>query len=322
MNREVHDPQSRPSGALPRPGAPGAPWSALAGADDPAAELRALTELLSDGTPEVFQGVSARLRELGEAGRSALVRAAADGDARRRGRARALLAELDRRRGLRRLQRAASRESLSLERGLLVLAALDGDRRGARRARAELDHLAVQVESRLTPGAIGFAAPLTLVQVLGQELGLAGPTDDYHHPDHVQLDRALELRRGLPLTLTAIYLSVAARVGLRAAGVALPGHVVLRLYAGEQSMLVDPFARGAVRTRRECVSYLLQRGLAPRAEWFLDCDGHTLFHRQVLNLAHSERLRGRSRAAAELEAVAAVAARVRGRHPAADPESA
>jgi regulator of sirC expression with transglutaminase-like and TPR domain len=289
-------------------------------------ELDALIDLLADEDEAVVRPVEARLAELGERARAALAASVDDSDARRRTRARRLLGALERREGLARLRVVASRALLDLERGLFTLAELAGSPAELSAAAAELDEWAAAVQGRLGEAdaaeATGFDRPLTLVEVLAGEVGLRGATDDYHHPDNVHVHRVVARRRGLPLTLTAIYLFVARRVGLRAAPVALPGHVLLRLYAGNRSMLVDPFDGGAVRTRKECLGYLVNRGLAPRPDWFEDADDTTLFQRQLVNLANSHRLRGRATEAEELVEVAGLVARRRGLHPAADPESA
>ena len=108
----------------------------------------------------------------------------------------------------------------------------------------------------------------------------------------------------MPLTLTAIYLFVARRSGIQAAPVALPGRVLLRLYAGRRSMLVDPFQGGRARTRMDCIRYLAQHGLVPRPDWFHDATDRQLFQRHVLNLMSSSQMRGLHRESQELHRLA------------------
>jgi regulator of sirC expression with transglutaminase-like and TPR domain len=95
-------------------------------------------------------------------------------------------------------------------------------------------------------------------------------------------------------------------VGIRAAAVPLPGHVLLRLYSGRRSLLVDPFQGGRITTRRDCVRYLTENGLVPRAEWFRDARPEELFLRQILNLMHSYQARGMRERARELRTLAAL----------------
>ncbi|MHC4262362.1 MAG: transglutaminase family protein, partial [Planctomycetota bacterium] len=288
-------------------------------------ELAALVDLLADPDTGIADSVSARLTQHGEQARPALERAARDLDALRRSRARRLLEALARSATLGRLEVLAGRRVFDLEQGLSVLGELAGTPEEVRSSLHLLDDWSERVVAHINSGAepaTGFDRPMALVEILAGEVGLSGAHDDYHHPDHVHLHRTIERRRGLPLTLTAIYMFVARRAGLRATPVALPGHVLLRLHSENRSMLVDPFDAGRVRTRKDCLQYLTERGLALRPDWFADATDEAMFQRQLVNLAHSHRLRGRSAEAEELMRVASIVARGRGLHPAADPESA
>lgn len=303
--------------ALPRPD-PAVP----AGPAGDRARLAALVELLDDESPETWRAVRAAVLDAGRSARPALRRAADDPAPRRRARARSLLARFDRQLAVRRLLRQAVRGVDDLEAALFRLARIDDPAFDARATRARLDDLAARVRERAAEREPGLDRAHALVTVLAGEEQIRGPEEDYHAPAHVHVHRALELGRGLPLTLVAIYLFTARRADLVATGVPLPGHVMLRLHAGEHSVLVDPFHAGVVRTRKECLAYLMRRGLAPRPDWFRDADDAALFHRHVLNLANGHRARGDRATARELRVVADAMARSRGLHPAVDPESA
>ena len=100
---------------------------------------------------------------------------------------------------------------------------------------------------------------------------------------------------------------------LRAAPIALPGRVLLRLYAGPRSLILDPFLGGKARTRQDCVNYLAKHGLVPRPQWFADASDTALFHRHLLNLMGSHQARGHAREGAELSAIVAGVNRTRAR---------
>jgi regulator of sirC expression with transglutaminase-like and TPR domain len=202
---------------------------------------------------------------------------------------------------------------VGLERGLLLLSRLDRadfDRRPYVRA---LDAMGAAVRDRIAAAPDERTAPLALAHYLGDELGFIGSETDFNHPDNIYLHRAIERKRGMPLTLVAIYLLVARRAGLRAAPIALPGRVLLRLYAGPRSLILDPFLGGKARTRQDCVNYLAKHGLVPRPQWFADASDAVLFHRHLLNLMGSHQTLGRAREAAEISAIVAGANRLRAR---------
>ncbi len=84
-----------------------------------------------------------------------------------------------------------------------------------------------------------------LGEVLGARHGFAGARDEYDHPDHSMLDLVLERGRGLPITLSVVYVETARRAGIALAGVGLPGHYVVGRFAdGAAPILLDPFGGG------------------------------------------------------------------------------
>jgi regulator of sirC expression with transglutaminase-like and TPR domain len=277
------------------------------------ARVELLIELLGDESPAVLGPVRASLLAAGRAARPALERAARGSHARRRGRARTILRTLERQQVLRRLAGAALRPDIDLERGLFLMSRLDRANFDRRPYVKALDAMGAAVRARSSAAPDERSAPLALAHYLGDELGLVGCETDFNHPDNIFLHRAIERRRGMPLTLVAIYLLVARRAGLRAAPIALPGRVLLRLYAGPRSLILDPFLGGKARTRQDCVNYLAKHGLVPRPQWFADAGDSALFHRHLLNLMGSHQALGHVREAAELSAIVAGANRLRAR---------
>jgi regulator of sirC expression with transglutaminase-like and TPR domain len=196
---------------------------------------------------------------------------------------------------VRRLSSFLVQDSLDLERALLLLSRFEDPRLDLRPTLAALDAMGAELAERVEDLTPGLERARELVRFLGEEVGLDGDREDYHHPDNVYLHRALLRERGLPLTLTAIYLLVARRAGVSAAAVPLPGHVLLRLHGHGQHLLVDPFRKGARVQERDCLSYLARRGLPFRPQWFADASDAALIERQVRNLRGSYLQRGLGR---------------------------
>jgi len=140
----------------------------------------------------------------------------------------------------------------------------------------------------------GLGRALALVEVLARDLGFQGVGTDTHHPDHIQLPRALEVKSGLPLTLCSIYVLVARRAGIEAGILPFPGHVLLRLRHASERVIVDPLSGGKMVSESACLSYLAQYGHPFRSEWFREASDRALFARQVRNYLYSCRRRGLS----------------------------
>lgn len=90
--------------------------------------------------------------------------------------------------------------------------------------------------------------PNALRTVLAVEEGFEGETESYYNPENSLLDSVLERRRGLPITLSVVYLEVARRLGEPLVAVGMPGHFLVRY----DDMLLDPFHGGRLVTEEEC----------------------------------------------------------------------
>ncbi|HVS20000.1 MAG TPA: transglutaminase-like domain-containing protein [Planctomycetota bacterium] len=282
------------------------------------ARLATLIDLFGDPSPTVWRAVRRGLAELGGEAWPAVRRLARHGTALERGRARLLLLRRERERAARRLVRFAATGALDLERGLLLLSRFEDPEFDARATLAALDALAAELSQRLETRRPGLDRSLELARYLGAELGYDGDREDYHHPDNIYLHRVLVRRRGLPLSLTALYLCVARRTRIEAAPVALPGHVVLRLRGHQRHALLDPFHAGRRISERDCLGYLARNGLPFRPEWFADASDAELFERQVRNLCASYTERGLAREVELLELVLEAGQRRSARHAVAE----
>lgn len=297
----VGTPTAESPAEIPPTAAPSAPEEVPGEFSPERTRLEALIDLLADATPSIRGAVEAELERLGPLAVPALRAAASGEDAQRRGRARTLLGTLERARTIDELVAYVSRPRLDLEEALLLLSRLERPDFDPNPYVKVLDGFARAIADRVAAEPDGPTRPMVLVDYLGREVGFEGVELDYHHPDNVFLHRAIETRSGLPLTLTAIYLFVARRLGIRAGALALPGHVLLRLHGGEETMIVDPFRGGALCTPGECLDYLARHGVAPRPSWFHDAPDRVIFQRQVRNLAVSWRMRGLDRRATDLD---------------------
>jgi len=271
--------------------------------------IRTLIGLLEDDSSAVLEVVRDEILRHGRLARTGLLRTLRAESPRLRGRARTILSELDRRDVMRRLIRHAMRPSIDLERALFLLGRLENPRLDSRPYVRALDAMAEEVASRSARETHPLSRAMVLPQYLGDELGFIGSEVDYEHRDNVHLHRAIERKRGMPLTLTAIYLFVARRSGVHATALPLPGHVLLRIRDGRRGLIVDPFHGGKVRTRDDCVRYLAEHSLVPRPQWFHDATDRELFQRHALNLMNSYQVRGFSRPALDLHRLALVLGR-------------
>ena len=83
-----------------------------------------------------------------------------------------------------------------------------------------------------------------LAQVLGREFGFVGDSETYDDPANADLIRVIERRRGLPVSLSILYVGAARQLGWTANVLDLPGHVLVLVGDEADPVIIDPFRRG------------------------------------------------------------------------------
>lgn len=96
----------------------------------------------------------------------------------------------------------------------------------------------------------------TINRLLFDEEGFHGENEDYYDPRSALLSSALERHAGLPITLSILYIELSRRVGLKAAGVSLPGRFLVKFTGPFDVIVVDPFDGGRVLTMVELQKFL------------------------------------------------------------------
>jgi regulator of sirC expression with transglutaminase-like and TPR domain len=121
-----------------------------------------------------------------------------------------------------------------------------------------LDALGECARRRVAPEATADDAAAALGILLAKEHGLRGNAADYYDPRNSFLNDVLERRLGIPITLSVIYIDVAARAGVSVRGVGLPGHFIVRLTRQGAVRLLDPFHGGGVIGEADCHALVRQ----------------------------------------------------------------
>ncbi len=106
---------------------------------------------------------------------------------------------------------------------------------------AEVDALARRLRERLTPQTSPPERLRQLTRFFHSELGFAGNLNNYYAADNSFIHRVLQTRRGIPITLAVLLLELGEQAGLRMAGVAFPGHFLVKCRIGLGEVVLDPF---------------------------------------------------------------------------------
>jgi regulator of sirC expression with transglutaminase-like and TPR domain len=144
-------------------------------------------------------------------------------------------------------------------------------------ALSELDHEGIDLQPYLALlqgmgerlAIIGGAARTgteqaeALATLFRDEFGFVGDAASYDAPLNADLIRVLDRRRGLPVSLSILYVAAARRLGWTAHALNTPGHVLVHIGA-EGSVVIDPFNGGVEVSHGQLLS-LLHRALGASA---------------------------------------------------------
>ncbi len=122
---------------------------------------------------------------------------------------------------------------------------------------AQLDRFR-NLAGRLKRGSLASPSDniLAINQLLYGEEGFAGNEDEYDDPRNSYLNDVLDSKKGIPITLSLVYMEVAKLNHLRVEGVGFPGHFLVKYIAPDREIYLDPYHSGAVLTHNDCLDRL------------------------------------------------------------------
>lgn len=173
-----------------------------------------------------------------------------------------------------------------LEEAVLTLARFGNPTLRVRDYQKKLDHFAEMVMPHVRYKLDERKRMKQLLKFVFEDLNFVGDANDYHHPDNCLLDRVIDNRKGLPISLSLIVMFLARRLDLPFFGVNMPIHFMLTFIGEKEEILVDPFDDGAVVTYDQCYFFLKKNNIEPKPEYFQVASDYEILVRCVRNLIH------------------------------------
>lgn len=121
-----------------------------------------------------------------------------------------------------------------------------------------LDRMAEAIAPRLPKERYPLRVLQEMSRYLHQELGFDGDRDNYYDPRNSYLNQVLSRRRGIPITLSLVYLEVAKRLELPMVGIGMPGHFLIRPEFEDAGIFIDAFNGGEILFEQDCQQILQQ----------------------------------------------------------------
>ena len=176
-------------------------------------------------------------------------------------------------------------EDIDLARAALLIAATEYPALNVERELFRLDGIAEGIAPRMEDDTPLYQLNM-LSEYLFDELKFAGNHTNYHDPRNSFLNDVIERRRGIPITLSLLYIEVGKRLGVPLVGIGMPGHFIVR-HRDEPDVFVDPFHGGILLSKDECAERLkqvTQGALAWDSEYLAPVSSRAFIARMLRNL--------------------------------------
>ncbi|HEV8243172.1 MAG TPA: transglutaminase-like domain-containing protein [Nitrospirales bacterium] len=251
----------------------------------PETQIKALIRLLSDENERIARAIAGKLTEVGDPAVPLLREAEIEQPAM----AARISGILDDIRGQRlegdfHALSACDDDDLDLEAGAFLIARFAYPDLEASTYGDVLDAMAREVRERLGRKASGEEIVKAINRYLFVEQGFAGNTQEYYDVENSYLNRVLERKTGIPISLGAVYLLVGKRLELPVFGVGMPGHFLVKYEADRYRIFVDCFNGGALLTQKDCARFLDQAGYGFDERYLQKTPSRAILIRMIKNL--------------------------------------
>ncbi len=115
-------------------------------------------------------------------------------------------------------------------------------------------------------------------------LRFSANTKNFHSPANSMISNVIDTKKGNPISLCAIYLLVAKKLGIPIYGVNLPNLFVLTYKSADTTFYINAFNKGMVFTKKDIESYLEHINIEPQDVFFEPCSNMDIIVRTFRNL--------------------------------------
>ena len=159
---------------------------------------------------------------------------------------------------------------------------------------AEID----EIYREISPGFNNRLTALDKVKIMNhvifEKYGYTRNSTNFYSPQNSYINQVIESKRGNPISLSIIYMSVAYKLRLPVYGVNLPKNFILAFKneyrQGEEEdgtdilFYINPYNKGTVLSRREIDYFIKQQNIKPDKTYYIPCSNIDIIIRLINNL--------------------------------------
>ena len=175
-------------------------------------------------------------------------------------------------------------EGLDLESGAFLLARYAYPSLDAGRYSQQLDEMGRELRGQIGSRVSGEETVKALNRYLFTEQGFKGNTKNYYELENSYLNRVIDRRTGIPISLSVVYLLIGKRLGLPVHGIGMPGHFLVKYEAEKYKIFIDCFNGGALLTEKNCARFLTEAGYGFEDRFLQSSPTRAILTRMIKNL--------------------------------------
>lgn len=125
-----------------------------------------------------------------------------------------------------------------------------------------------------------------------------GNHSNYYAASNYFINQVLETKKGGPVSLGIIYITIANMLDLPVYGINLPKNFILAFRDNSSSnpdeilFYINPFSKGSILTKKDIDYFLDQQKIAKLESYYVPCSNHEILERLIYNLINSYELMG------------------------------
>lgn len=128
------------------------------------------------------------------------------------------------------------------------------------------DKLNISIAKMKTNTLIPQGDPLHIINIINNFLfyqqGFKGNTENFYEPENTFFNDVMDRKKGIPISLSILYLLICKRLNLPAYGVNLPAHFIIKYIDDKDEFFIDPYNNGIVISKSEAIKFLSRIGLS------------------------------------------------------------
>ncbi len=138
--------------------------------------------------------------------------------------------------------------------------------------RSEIDRICEEAGKELNPGALPQEQVKYLNSIIFGKYHFSANTKNFHSPSNSLINIVLESKKGNPISLCTIYMTVAQRLGLPVFVVNLPNLFILTYKTPDIQFYINAFNRGIIFSRADLENYVSHLNINPVDIFFEPCN--------------------------------------------------